>query len=125
MNSDVAALYIDSLNEVTGIHALRVALGIQARLPSESWLVLYCITILGMMGVGYQTGIAGSKRSMARQTTMQLNDIVLRGYLLSIEEGSAAKRVAIGFGSGASELRTIDGARATETRLWHPRLRWQ
>jgi len=39
-------------------------------------------------------------------TTPQLNDIVLRGSLLSINEGSAAERVAIGFGSGASELRT-------------------
>ena len=66
MNSDVAALYIDSLNEVNGIHATRVAVGIQARVPSEIWLVLYCITILGMVAVGYQTGIAASKRSMAR-----------------------------------------------------------
>ena len=66
MNSDVAALYIESLNEVNGIHASRVAVGIQARVPSEIWLALYCVTILGMMSVGYQTGIAGSKRSMAR-----------------------------------------------------------
>jgi hypothetical protein len=65
MNSDVAALYIDSLNEVTGIHATRVAIALQARVPSEIWLVLYCLTILGMVAVGYQTGIAGSKRSMA------------------------------------------------------------
>lgn len=35
----------------------------------------------------------------------QINDIVLRGYLISFKEGSAAKRVGIGFGSGASELR--------------------
>ena len=27
--------------------------------------MLYCITILGMLSVGYQTGIAGSKRSLA------------------------------------------------------------
>lgn len=65
MNSDVAALYIEALNEVIGIHALRVAT-IQARVPGEIWLVLYGITILGMTGIGYQTGIAGSKRSMAR-----------------------------------------------------------
>jgi hypothetical protein len=52
--------------EVNGIHASRVAVGIQARVPSEIWLVLYGITMLGMLGVGYQTGIAGSKRSMAR-----------------------------------------------------------
>ena len=65
MNSDVAALYIDSLNEVNGIHATRVAVAMQARVPSEIWLVLYCITMLGMLSVGYQTGIAGSKRSVA------------------------------------------------------------
>ena len=35
MNSDVAALYIDSLNEVNGIHASRVAVGIQARVPER------------------------------------------------------------------------------------------
>jgi hypothetical protein len=31
------------------------------------------------------------------------DDIVIRGYLLSIHEGSAAERVAIGFGSGGGE----------------------
>jgi hypothetical protein len=38
-------------------------------------------------------------------TKPQVNDLVLRGYLLSIDEGSAAKRVTVGFGSGSSELR--------------------
>ena len=65
MNSDVAALYIDSLNEVNALHAMRVAIAIQTRVPIEIWLVLYCITILGMVSVGYQTGIAGSNRSAA------------------------------------------------------------
>ena len=37
-------------------------------------------------------------------TTPQVNDIVIRGYLLSVDEGSATKRVAIGFGSGGSAL---------------------
>ena len=32
------------------------------------------------------------------------NDILIRGSLLSVKEGSATKRVVIGFGSGASEL---------------------
>jgi hypothetical protein len=38
-------------------------------------------------------------------TTPQINDIVIRGYLVSFDEGSATKRVAIGLGSGASELK--------------------
>jgi hypothetical protein len=57
---------IDSLNEVIGIHVARVAVGIQARVPREIWLVLYSVTILGMVAVGYQTGVAGSKRGVAR-----------------------------------------------------------
>ncbi|HWY31970.1 MAG TPA: DUF4410 domain-containing protein, partial [Candidatus Acidoferrum sp.] len=36
----------------------------------------------------------------------RVNDLVIRGYLVSINEGSATKRVAIGFGSGASQLET-------------------
>jgi hypothetical protein len=44
----------------------------------------------------------------------RVNDIVIRGYLLSIDEGSTAKRVAIGFGSGASELQTaVEGYQVT------------
>lgn len=37
-------------------------------------------------------------------TTPEINDLVIRGYLLAIDEGSEIKRVAIGFGSGGSEL---------------------
>ncbi len=65
MNSDVAALYIDSLNRISEVHATRVAVGIQARVPRDIWLALYCITILGMASMGYQSGIAGSTRSLA------------------------------------------------------------
>jgi hypothetical protein len=37
-------------------------------------------------------------------TKPRINDILIRGYLLSVEEGSAAERMAIGFGAGASHL---------------------
>ena len=40
--------------------------GFKPGFPTRSGSSLYCITALGMMGVGYQTGIAGSKRSMVR-----------------------------------------------------------
>jgi hypothetical protein len=40
-------------------------------------------------------------------TRPMVNDLVIRGYLLSVKEGNAAKRVAIDFGSGASELHTL------------------
>jgi hypothetical protein len=52
------------------------------------------------------------------RTAPQVNDIVIRGYLLSIDEGSAAKRVTIGFGSGNSGLMTkVEGFQMTATGL--------
>jgi len=41
------------------------------------------------------------------QPPPQLNDIAIVGYFVSIDSGSIAKRVAIGFGSGAPELATV------------------
>ena len=41
----------------------------------------------------------------SKGTTMQINDIMIRGYLITVEEGSKAKRLSIGFGSGGSELK--------------------
>jgi hypothetical protein len=49
------------------------------------------------MGMPAELGVTG--------TTPQINDIVIRGYLISINKGSAEKRIAIGFGSGASDLK--------------------
>jgi hypothetical protein len=49
------------------------------------------------MGMPGELGVPG--------TNVWINDIVIRGYLLSIQEGSAAKRVLIGFGSGGSALK--------------------
>lgn len=66
MNSDVAALYVESLNELTEIHASRVAVGLQQRIPAPIWIVFGGLTVCGMALVGYQTGIAASKRSWAR-----------------------------------------------------------
>ncbi len=46
--------------------------------------------------------------------TPQVNDIVIRGYLVSVEQGSTAKRMTLGFGSGGSELTTaIEGYQMT------------
>jgi len=63
MNSDVAALYIESLNDVSNIHASRMAVGLNTRIPSGIWLAFYALVILSMVGVGYHAAIAGSRRS--------------------------------------------------------------
>ena len=54
----------------------------------------------------------------AGQPPPQVDDIVLRGYFVSVDEGSAGKRVLVGFGSGAAELRTaVEGYQMTAQGL--------
>lgn len=48
----------------------------------------------------------------------QVGDGVIRGYLLSVEGGSTAKRFTIGFGSGASELDTMIEGYAVTKQGW-------
>ena len=59
-------------------------------------------------------GMGLPAKRASSHTTPEVNDIVIRGYLLSVDEGSATKRVAIGFGSGASHLTTaVEGFQMT------------
>jgi len=48
----------------------------------------------------------------------ETGDIVIRGTFLSVDEGSALKRIVVGFGSGGAELRTlVEGYVMTERGL--------
>jgi hypothetical protein len=62
------------------------------------------------MGLPAAIGTAG--------TRPQLNDLVIEGSILSVQAGSAAKRVAIGFSSGQSEMKVaVEGYQMTATGL--------
>jgi hypothetical protein len=77
------------------------------------------------LGIGISTALvqeiqtAGMPAALATSATKpQVNDIVIRGYLVSIEQGSTAKRMTIGFGAGGSELTTmVEGYQMTATGL--------
>jgi hypothetical protein len=62
MNSDVAALYIESLNELFNIEATRIDVAVRSRIPFNIWILLYVIVFLGMFSLGYLTAIAQSVR---------------------------------------------------------------
>jgi len=62
-HSEVAALYVDSLNSVGDVQALRVAVALQAKIPPGIWAALYALMSLAMVAVGYQTAIARSRRT--------------------------------------------------------------
>lgn len=52
------------------------------------------------------------------QSKPQINDIVIHGYLVSVVAGSEKKRISIGFGSGASELKAAaEGFQVTDHGL--------
>ena len=52
------------------------------------------------------------------QASPRPGDLVIRGYFLSVEQGSAAKRMIVGFGSGAADLRThVEGYLMTDRGL--------
>ena len=64
----------------------------------------------------FNMGLLAKKASS--DTKPEVNDLVIRGYLLSIDEGDATKRVAIGFGSGASQLTAaVEGFQMTTQGL--------
>jgi hypothetical protein len=101
-----SALAGQTTDQPTPQTAEQIAVGRQLGAAIAAQLVEQ-IRDMGMPAAGAQIG-----------TRPQINDIVIRGYLLSVDEGSAVKRVAIGFGAGGSELRTaVEGFQMTAQGL--------
>lgn len=61
-NSEIDALFIDSLNQMIDLHNSRLTV-FNYRIPTLIWYVLYFIAILAMVMVGYQKGLS-SKSSV-------------------------------------------------------------
>lgn len=65
-----------------------------------------------IIGMGLPAAIASAT------TRPQLNDLVIEGSLLSVQQGSAAERVTIGFAAGESEMKVaVEGFEMTATGL--------
>jgi hypothetical protein len=68
------------------------------------------VYLIGEMGIPADHAVTGTKPG--------INDIVIQGYILSYKEGSEKKRIAIGLGSGASDLRVaVEGLQMTASGL--------
>lgn len=63
--SPITGLFVVSLNEVIDLHATRVMAGLRSRVPGVIWIVLYLLAILTMVIIGYHSGLAHSRRSIA------------------------------------------------------------
>ena len=65
-----------------------------------------------IIGMGLPAAIASAA------TRPQLNDLVIEGSLLSVQQGSAAERVTIGFAAGESEMKVaVEGFQMTAVGL--------
>jgi hypothetical protein len=63
--SVVTGLFIQSLNEVIDLHATRVLLGLRSRIPAIVWIALVFVAMVTMSTMGYQEGLADTRRSPA------------------------------------------------------------
>lgn len=63
--SIVVGLFTESLNDVIDLHTVRITEGSRVRIPGIIWIVLYTITVLAMLEMGYQTGLAGRRRPLS------------------------------------------------------------
>ncbi|MGF1470281.1 MAG: hypothetical protein ACFB50_00890 [Rubrobacteraceae bacterium] len=70
-NSEIVALYVDSLNETIDANTKRVVAGVVARIPVSLWLGLYVVIILALMLVGLQSSY-GERRNLIALTLLVL-----------------------------------------------------
>jgi len=88
LNSDVGALYIESINQVVEFHALRLNVGVQMRIPQGIWGILFALMGFSLVGVGYHTAIAGSRKSwMTLMLALSLATVV--GLIAALDRPQA------------------------------------
>jgi hypothetical protein len=59
--SEMAALFVASLNQVIDLHAKRVQFGLRTRIAGNIWGALYLITLLSLGLMGYHAGLGGAR----------------------------------------------------------------
>ena len=63
--SIVLGLYLQTLNQMIDLHTTRVTESLRVRVPAAMWAVLFAITVLAMLEMGYQTGLGGRRRPLS------------------------------------------------------------
>ena len=57
----IHGLLIQSLNDINDIHQERIYAGVRNRIPPTIWIALYVVLALSMAGMGFNSGIKGSR----------------------------------------------------------------
>ncbi len=64
LDSQILALFIDSLNQVINAHSNRIGAVARGRVPVEMWVGLFVIALIAMFSMGYDVGIRDTARPM-------------------------------------------------------------
>ena len=75
---------IEALNDVIDLHSTRIALALRNRIPGAIWSMLYLMSIIGMMSVGYQSGLAGH-RSVIGSTLLGLGFTLVITLIIDLD----------------------------------------
>lgn len=62
MDSDLRAMFIDAIHELTSVHLSRKTVAMVYRIPGTIWASLYVLSALSMVAIGYQVGASGVRR---------------------------------------------------------------
>jgi hypothetical protein len=76
-NSEMAALFVASLNELINLHAKRVHFGLRTRIAANIWAALYLITLLSLGMLGYHAGLTGARPFLSMLLAVLTFSIVL------------------------------------------------
>lgn len=57
----ITSLFVSALNDTIDMHSKRIDIDINARVPLSVWLVLFAVSILSMVGVGYYFGLSNNR----------------------------------------------------------------
>jgi len=64
-SSIMTGVFVQSLNQLIDLHANRMLLSLRSRIPLVIWVSLFGLAVLGIAAVGYQSGLAATRRSPA------------------------------------------------------------
>ncbi|HTN86922.1 MAG TPA: hypothetical protein VL242_24660 [Sorangium sp.] len=76
-SSTIVALFIESLNRMTELHAMRVKVAVRGGVPGVLWAALFMVAILNLAAVGYHAGLVRTRRSPTIGTLVLGLSIVL------------------------------------------------
>jgi hypothetical protein len=75
--SIITGVFIQSLNNLIDLHAERILVGLRSRIPLVIWAGLFGLALLGLVAVGYQCGLSGTRRSPAMMVLVLSFAVVL------------------------------------------------